>query len=290
MVPVILKRIRDSYDGQLILIKGPEVAHRYPTTCRPFGDLDILADDAEGAQQALVAAGFEQIGFNDSYYEGLHHLRPLRLPEAPSLHVEIHRRPNWLDWTDPPSNTELFANAVPALCKADGFLGLPLTHHVLVLAAHSWIELPLRRILDLVDVLAVSPHGADRENVQELADLWSMGRVWRTTITAADALVLNGPMPSSLRIWARNLRAVRDRTVLENHMRRWLSGFWALPPYTASKAGIVAVAHDLTPVPGESWTDKLRRVSGAIRRPFRTATERANKLGYDAYRPRFKRK
>ena len=159
MAPAVLKGVREAYDGRLLLLKGPEVAAHYPIGCRPFNDLDILADDAEKAQGALLAAGFERVGFEEAYYEGLHHLSPLRMPGAPSPVIEIHRRPNWLEWSEPPSGAELFGSAVPTSTVVDGFLALPPAQHAVVMAAHGWIELPLRRILDLVDVLAVLPSG-----------------------------------------------------------------------------------------------------------------------------------
>src|SRR5437763_383951 len=89
----ILARVRAACEGRLLVLKGPEVAAHYPTrTLRPSADLDILAEDATETQAALVAAGFERVGaFDDDYYEGLHHLRPLRLPDHPVPVIEIHR-------------------------------------------------------------------------------------------------------------------------------------------------------------------------------------------------------
>ena len=286
---VVLTRIRSSYDGRMLLMKGPEVAARYPPGCRPFGDLDILAEDPELAQRTLVEAGFEQIGFDDPYYDGLHHLRPLRFPEAPSPIVEIHRRPNWVEWVDPPPNRELFAAAVPSVCEVAGFLALAPPHQALALAAHSWIEMPLRRILDLVDIVAVAPPGPARREARALASRWGLERIWDTTVAAADSLIFEAPTPLALRVWARNLHQVRDRTVLENHIRRWLSGFWALPPAGAAKAGLVAVARDLRPAPTEPWTSKMRRAREAARNPSRPAADHALRLGREAKRPRFKR-
>src|SRR5215207_1919424 len=178
--PHVLTRVRNACDGQLLVMKGPEVAGHYPDPAsRPYGDLDILADDPEAAQRALVSAGFEPTGFGDGYYEGLHHLRPLRLRHCPLPSVEIHRRPSWVDWVDPPSSRELFAAAVPGSLPVPGLLALPPAHHALALAVHSWTPLPLRRIRDLIDILAVSAD-ADRSGLDALAKRWGIGRLWNT--------------------------------------------------------------------------------------------------------------
>ena len=42
----------------MVLMKGLEVGAYYPDPgLRPFRDLDLLVDDAERAQQALIEAG-----------------------------------------------------------------------------------------------------------------------------------------------------------------------------------------------------------------------------------------
>jgi hypothetical protein len=289
--PVVLQRVRDAYDGQLIVLKGPEVAVHYPEACRPSWDLDILADDPEGAQRALLSAGFESLGtFEDDFYEGLHHLRPLCLPGLPYPSVEIHRAPNWLEWNHPPGNDELFAAAVPGSLEIEGLLALPAGHHALVLAVHSWIEFPLRRVLDLVDILALSSAEPDQEKLRALSLRWGVDRIWNTTIAAAEALVLDHAAPWSLRTWARSLRDVRDRTVLESHIARAASPFWALPAHRALRASATALGRDFTPAPSESWGDKLRRTREAIRNPSRAAEEHSRVLGEDALRGRFTRR
>lgn len=290
LAPAVLQRAREAYDGKLLLLKGPAVARLYPSGCRPFGDLDIVAEEPEVAQRALMGAGFEQVGFDGSYYEGLHHLSQLRLPDAPQPIVEIHRRPNWVDWGKPPSRQELFSRAVPAGPGAEGYLVLPPGEHAVVVAAHGWTELPLRRILDLLDVLVLVQAESDRRVAERVAAEWGLERVWSTVTDAAAALLCGGPTPASMRIWARSLPQVRDRTVLENHLRKWLSVFWALPPRDRLPAFATALAHDLTPVPSEGWHSKLRRASEAIRNPSRPSREHLARIGPDAYKPRFKRR
>ena len=45
----------------------------------------------------------------------------------------------------------------------------------------------------------------------------------------------------SAHYWARELRAVRGKSVFEDHLRRWLSTFWALPPHRAAAATAVVM-------------------------------------------------
>lgn len=285
----VLSRVRAAYDGQLVLLKGPEIADRYPApNARSFVDLDILAEDPDQAQKALLAAGFKACGKEDNYYDGLHHLRPLYYPTYPVPLVEIHRRPNWVEWGDSPEAAELFEAAVPAT-SAPGLLALPAAHHSLVIAAHSWIELPLRRLSDLVDFLAVGI-AADQREVEELAIRWKIDRVWNTTRAAAEALILGEGDPLSLRLWARNLRAVRDRTVLQEHVRRSASPFWALPARRAVVESARSLVRDATPTPPETWASKLRRTRQAILNPSRPATEHRRQLGGEAYKSRLRRR
>jgi Uncharacterised nucleotidyltransferase len=288
--PHVLTHVRNAYDGQLLVMKGPEVAGHYPDPAsRLYGDLDILADDPEAAQRALISAGFEPTGFHDDYYEGLHHLRPLRLRHCPLPSVEIHRRPNWVDWVDPPSSRELFAAAVPGSLPVPGLLALPPAHHALALAAHSWSWLPLRRVRDLIDILAVSAD-ADRSGLDALARHWGIGRLWNTMLAAAEALILDGPQPWTLRAWARSLRDIRDMTVLEGHARRWFSPFSALPMGRALPQAGLALGRELVPIPEESWAHKLRRAGEAMCNPSRRLADHTRLLGEEGRKPRFKRR
>jgi len=94
-----------------------------------------------------------------------------------------------------------------------------------------------------------------------------MERVWNTTLAAADA-VLNDEgdrRPPPLRLWARNIRTVRSRTVFEGHLERWLADYWALPVQKALWSTAVSAARALRPEEGESWREKLARISLAFR-------------------------
>src|SRR5918998_6169000 len=108
----LLARVRDAWDGPLVVHKGPEISLDYPGPgLRRFCDLDVLTDDAAGAQAALLAAGFREARQAESSGV-MHHLCPLEWPGLP-LTVELHARPNWVVGLPAPTSDELIAAAVP---------------------------------------------------------------------------------------------------------------------------------------------------------------------------------
>lgn len=264
--PVLLEQVRAALDGPIVLLKGPEVAARYPSPAlRPYKDLDLLVPNAYEAQEALKAAGFEEVG-DPAVYVGIHHLRPLLLRPLP-LCVELHSTPKWIESLAPPPTSELLAAAVASRVGVEGISALRPDHHALVLAAHSWAHEPLRRLLELIDVASMI-QGLDPAQLRALAEAWRMERVWNTTLSASESLLERSvaaadPMP--LRLWARNLPAVRRRTVFESHLERWLATFWALPLWPAFRATGMSVRRSLGPAAGETWSDKLARMRLAFR-------------------------
>jgi hypothetical protein len=281
----LIQRIRAATDGPLLLLKGPEVAARYPDPAlRAFRDLDLLTPDPEKIQSQLLAAGFEAVGDPTIYEFDLHHLRPLCWPGMPLL-IEIHKRLNVPSWMPPPPNDELFSVAQPS--SFDGLVVLPPAHHALVLAMHSWGRVPLRRVRDLIDVVLVH-QDAELGEAEAVAARWRADRLWRMTLAAADAVFFGGAPPAALRIWARNLARVRDRTVLEIHLQRLLSGYWALPPGKAVRACASALADEFRPAFGESWGHKSTRTARAFRNALRGASHHEDVLGEAAHRQRIR--
>ena len=261
--PRVLECVADAYSRPAIVLKGPEVAALYPSAAgRNYGDIDLLVDDAEEAHLALRNAGFEPVG-DPALYLDIHHLRPLRPPDLP-LPVEIHSRPKWLESRCPPSVGELFTVARPSITRIDGMLTLPPAHHTLVLAVHSWAHEPLRRLRDIVDIAAMAER-ADRSEIERLAGNWGIRDLWHTTATVMDTLFFGAPTPFVLRTWARNLRTARERTVLESHLQRWLSDFWAFPVPNAAWCLPGRVLTDLLPDGSEGWRTKLDRTALAVR-------------------------
>ena len=261
----LLARIRAAYDGPLLLLKGPELGARYPDpTLRPFRDLDLLVPDPAAAQQALVEAGFEVVE-GETDQPRLHHRPPLLSPGLPLI-VELHDRPKWPNAARPPEAAELLELAVPAHSVAV-VSTLPPAPHAVLVAAHSWAHLPLRRILDLVD-LAVLARESERAELAEFARLYGVERVWSTMSAAADHLLDGGPKPFPLRTWARNLPAARERTVLESHLERWLSPFDETGRRRALRESGRRIGTNIRPAPGQTWRAKLARTRVTLRNSF----------------------
>jgi hypothetical protein len=260
--PIVLERIRCAYDGDLLLFKGPEVAASYPDpVLRPYGDIDLLASDAYAAQRALIKAGFEPVG-DEQRYVGIHHLRPLRPPRLPLL-VEVHHALNWPHGLRAPGSAELIEAGVPARCGVEGILGLTPVHHAVVLAAHAWSHAPLGHVRHLLDIALVAAD-AERSDLARLAERWGASRLWKATVAVLDALFGGAGLPVTLRLWARHLASVRERTVFEAHLRSWASPLWCLPPSKALPAAAAAFAADLRPSLGEPWREKARRTRLAL--------------------------
>jgi hypothetical protein len=263
--PLVLERVRAACDAPMILFKGLEIAARYPDPAlRGFGDVDLLAPDPAPVQEALLRAGFRPVG-EPGRYVGIHHLQPLRWPGL-AVSVEVHSHPKWLDGRPPPPVAQLLASAV-ASDVATGFLALPPAQHAVLVAVHSWAHDPLACIRDLVDVAVVGA-SADAGEADAFARAWDIEGLWTATTGAVGALLGEGRRPFALRSWARNLESVRERTVFENHLRRWLSDFSVLPTGAALRRLPATLAGELRPHQGESRRAKLVRSANAIRNAF----------------------
>jgi hypothetical protein len=258
----LLQRIRELGDGPIVLLKGPEVAALYPQNGRRFGDIDVLTPDALGLHRALREHGFVEVETPFDHREH-HHLAPLRWPVIP-LHVEVHSSPNWPRGSVAPPVAEILEAAVPSVVDIDGLSAPRRLHHALLLAAHSWAHEPLETLRDLIDVAVFSAE-EEAADLQRVADAWGLDRIWGTTRRAIDALFFDGRPSGALRIWARHLAAVRERTVFEAHLQAALHPFWERPAAPAAAASLAAIKADLAPAHGESWGKKLRRVPRAIR-------------------------
>ena len=263
LAPALVQQIRDAVDGDIVLLKGPEVAALYPAGGRRFSDVDVLVPDAPAAQAALLRAGFteaEELADLDDH----HHLFPLRLPSI-WLGVEVHSTPNWPLRRGPePPLDEIFAAAVPSALGIEGVSAPRRDHHALLLAAHAWRHQPLHLLRDLLDIAAVAEGIAERE-LRQTAERWGIGRLWRTTWAAVGAVFYGEPEPLPLRLWGGHLKEVRPQTVLEEHLQRWLHPFWEQPPGRALRDSLAMIGRDLVPAAGETWRERLGQNLDALR-------------------------
>jgi Uncharacterised nucleotidyltransferase len=294
VAPALLKRARDAYDGPLLLVKGPELTARYPDAARRFGDLDLVAGDAEKAQAALLAAGFrleDRPRWPPEGYDEVrrphYHLHPLEWPGL-ALRIEIHKHVKWPEVLRPPRNEELFEAAVPSVVGIDGLVAPHPDHHAVVLASHAWGEVPMRTLRQLVDVLAFVEDG-NRDELRKLAARWGIERGWRSTLAVSDWLIHGASEPRLVGVWARYLRELREPTVLEMHVQEWLSPFWLTTPQPATRKAFRAVLKDLKPRPNQSWGGKLRQTIRAVTHPFSSESEHAVRSGYRWSAGRWKR-
>jgi hypothetical protein len=278
--PVVLSRVREAYDGTIVPIKGMEVARLYPDTAlRLFGDVDVIVDDAARAQAALLAAGFEEVG-DPALFVDIHHLRPVQRPELP-LAVEVHSRPKWVERLPAPPTSELLG---AARADADGIGILPPAQHAVLLAVHSWAHEPLRRLRDVIDV-AVMVEAAGHNEAAAVARSWGVEDLWRATTDVIEAVLHGGRRPWSLRLWAQNLEQARERTVLENHLQRWLSDFWILPSGCAALGLPATLRGELAPEGDEGWRSKLARSARALRNASRRRSDHDEQVAQGRRRP-----
>jgi hypothetical protein len=152
-----------------------------------------------------------------------------------------------------------------------------------VLAAHSWVNEPLGRVRDLLDVTLMSGE-AEREELSALAGRWGMRRLWRATLGAAESSLLRTRRSTvAQRTWARTVPAMRERTVLEAHLENWISCYWTSPPLGATRLALSNLAWDLLPA-DESWRTKLSRAAGALGHARSPKSVHDEALGADAQR------
>jgi hypothetical protein len=283
----VLGKVRSVYDGSLMLMKGPEVAARYPLPSdRPFCDLDLLVDDPVAAQRALIAAGFVEHG-EPAAYAGLQHLPPLMWPGVP-LAIEVHRHPSQPFWLAPVSAESLFRAAVPSATGVPGVLAPEPAAHAVLVVAHGWNHDPLGSVGQLLDAAALLAF-ADERRAGAVARAWGWEGLWNTTLGTMDA-VLGGKHPSlSMKLWARHLLGVRERMVLEDHFSRLAAPVWSLPAADVPRAVTCSLRYTAAPASDEDWMTQFRRSCLAIAHAFRPGSEHKRSLAWVGPRARPRR-
>jgi hypothetical protein len=149
-----------------------------------------------------------------------------------------------------------------------------------LLAVHSWAHEPLRRLSELVDVAALAAE-AEPGEPEEVAREWGVPRLWATTHAVAESLLADGRRPFALRIWARNLEQARERSVLENHLQRWLGELWALPLPLALRRLPRTFWAEISPSRREGWARKLARGTLALRNATKRRSEHEREAGVE---------
>ena len=274
----LIERIRSATDLPLVVIKGPVLAKLYPAQARRFIDVDVLTTDADSVQRSLLGDGFvEDPDPGQDLTDEHHHLQPIRWPALP-LKVEVHARPALPTRARRVPFEEILEASVPADLGVEGILAPSPQHHALILASHAWLHTPLATLRDMIDIAAVSAQ-ANESELARTATAWGVDRLWRTTRNAIDGLFYDGPRSVPLRTWARHLEGVRERTVLEAHLQRWLDPFWELPLHAALAVLPRVLRAEVAPAPGDTGRDKLRRMVRAIRAPRASAPRGARGAG-----------
>ena len=265
--PVLLRRARAAYGGELMLMKGPEVAacYRHPSD-RGFHDVDLLADDAPAAQRALIAAGFAQFG-NLAAYDDAQHLCPLIWPGMPLI-IELHRHPNQPPWLPHVSARAVLEHAVPSATGVDGLLAPAPSAHALLLATHSWCHQPLGRLADLLDVAVVLAGDGRRGAARPRPP---MGLGWR--LARRPRCRRRHPQRQRPTVVAQRLGAPPARALANARCSRVTLRALPHPPAPCrsgrAPAALAGVVRDTaTRREDEPWADKLRRSRLAIAHAF----------------------
>lgn len=275
----ILRKARSAHGGALMLMKGPEIAAHYPVPLdRPFGDLDLLAEDPVAAQRALIAAGFLELG-EPAAYMGLQHLPPLAWPGVP-LVVEVHRHPSQPFWLPPVSPESMFRIAVSSATGVPGILAPERGAHAVLVAAHAWAHEPLGSLGQLLDAAALLASADDHQRARAFARAWGWQGMWNTTLAVIDAVVGGNRRSLALELWARHLLDVRERVVLENHISRLAAPVCSLPVGEVPRGIARALRYTASPEHDEDWMTQLRRSCLAIAHAFRAQSEHEQSLAW----------
>ena len=112
-----------------------------------------------------------------------------------------------------------------------------------------------------------------------MAAQWGLERIWDTTIRCADSLFGDARRTGAERLWARHLRPLRERTVAESHLEKYLSPFWAYPWPMAVQASASMLRAELRPAQDETWREKLRRTVVAARHATVAKSRHDEELG-----------
>lgn len=220
-----LAQLAEVIDQPLILLKGADLAFRYPfPNARPLGDIDILLEDPLDAFHRLKDSGYHGAAAS-SLPNDYHHL-PVLVPHTKGLRVpvELHRSLGMFPWINQPSVQQCFDSSVDSPLRIPNVRSLSPEFNTVYVAAHAWRHSPLSRMGYLVDVasalLSTEPESAGR-----MAAEWNMSHIWRQTYSAMQYLVRGqGSRPLSVATWARHLTTLEPRSHDVDQLTRLFSG------------------------------------------------------------------
>jgi hypothetical protein len=174
----LLRRVRATVGGALILVGGPDLAERYPSIeARPLSGMTLLTDDVSSAARRLALAGFG-VRQGDGTVT-------VEAPNAPA--VTLRSALPWLAGRSSPGVDELFATSRVSPIGVSGILAPAPAVHALLLAVacrarHATLAIDL---LDVAALLTIVSPG----DVERLARSWRVLRPWNETEAAIETLL-----------------------------------------------------------------------------------------------------
>jgi hypothetical protein len=208
--------------------------------------------DALAVRDRLVGAGFDEVFLADDSLDW-HQLVQVFTWKGTRLEVDVHKAPKWpFGLRRPPTSTrEVLDASVHSGLGVAGISAPAPHHHALILAAHAWSHEPLWRLRDLIDIAVVSAR-ADERDMERTAAAWEIGRLWRSTQQAIEAVFYNGHTTLPIRTWARHLEHVRERSAFERRVTSLVHGYWGMSPQQGLVQTLRAVRHIADPVLSEA--------------------------------------
>lgn len=243
LVPIV----RGATDQPMVLLKGFDVAARYPDPAlRRMRDVDVLTADPDAMQRELLAAGWrketgEGIALDERSYQELHHLCPLQHRDL-SLPLEVHRAPHWPTSLAAPTFEEIRAEARPSRIGVAGVLTPCAEHHALMVLAHAWARQPFEQLSQLLD-FALLLECCDAARLAAVARRWGMRRLLDIGRRTVDSVFLEcGRDPYTVRLFACHLRTLTVPSGRRRQLDRYGASAVVSSPLQAVRAAGAGVS------------------------------------------------
>jgi hypothetical protein len=234
----MLHQVADLAAQPFLLMKGPELATRYPEPgLRELNDLDLLVLDTSVIEQSLLRSGWSTYTGPGElrWYDDIHHARPLVAPGS-SLPMEPHRRPNWPTWGRPPEFAELHEASVASTLGIEGVRTPSVEHHALLVLAHSWAHMPFERFSQLID-FALLVEECNTVELAACARRWQLSKLLSVGLATIDSVLLAHRRDSAMVRWfAPHLRTLEPPARAREQLDRYMSSFLVTTPTRAASA------------------------------------------------------